>query len=268
MYFDQRLSFLIKDRKKTPWGKGLGFTSPSITAMFNGHIPGPEFLQAIQRAENVNLNWLLMGEGQPYIVHYHQTAEELASSLADLLKDKNLNVHICSIEQRAVLVVAKPEQYTFKTKVIDYLATQTFVGPTSEQLIELLQARATMRPSSVLRAKKELEAQQIDAIAGAKVGTYDMFGHIDAHLSNVVECEKDSLCFTYGTIGSAPVSVHALREVFKLVEDILYEQSIRFSNVQKARVYSAIYSNMINSDLKPENVSEELVLTIINAVRD
>jgi len=67
--FLKNILFVLGHRKKHPWGESLGFKNARITSIFNGVPPTADALDVIARSENVNINWLLNGEGYPFYTH-------------------------------------------------------------------------------------------------------------------------------------------------------------------------------------------------------
>ncbi|SIO94678.1 transcriptional regulator [Vibrio spartinae] len=266
MNFDERLIFLIKERKKTPWGKSLGFTSPSITAMFNGHIPGPEFLSAIHRAENVNLNWLLTGQGQPYVVSYYQSAEALNDIVQTMLDDEDWMVYVCAYQKQATLVLCQPGAYEFKGKMVDYTITEVLVGPGSEQLADILRKHNERVPVFV-PLLTELEREQITC---GQVGTYKMFHSIEPLLTPLADPDISELEFGSTTPDETPVSLPLMRAVVRLVESS--EQEAGLSNPlttdQKSRIITAVYRQAVRLNVSPDELTSDDVETAFDVLRD
>lgn len=67
--FLERMLFIADGRKPHTWGLSIGLTRGMVDGMFRrGQLPSAESLQIIATAERVNLSWLLVGEGPPYLV--------------------------------------------------------------------------------------------------------------------------------------------------------------------------------------------------------
>lgn len=67
--FNERLWFVLGDRKKHHFGPALGWTDALTGRIFAGaQLPSAAYLAALTRFERVNLSWLLVGEGPPYLV--------------------------------------------------------------------------------------------------------------------------------------------------------------------------------------------------------
>ncbi|MCG6265336.1 transcriptional regulator [Vibrio vulnificus] len=265
MNFEDRLSFLINDRKKTPWGKALGFTSPSITAMFSGHIPGQEFLQAIRRAENVNLNWLLTGEGKPFIVHHFRKADELVETVDAMLTDEDWTVYVCSLEKHTALVLTQMGQYEFKGKWIDYTLCEVLVGQGSEELAQALRKHLHQRNIYVLN---NLADSALNQIAGGQLGTYSLLIHPDSHLTNFsVKATPEMLQYSEEHSRSVPISIPLMRTVVNLVEQHQARTKQPLDGDQKARVITAVYRQAEKSELNDDEI-QAVIETSFDVLKD
>lgn len=264
MNFEERLSFLIKDRKKTPWGKALGFTSPSITAMFNGHTPGPEFLHAIRRAENVNLNWLLTGEGSPYIVEYFQTADALTDYIAAMLADEKWSVYVCSTHDIACLVLTQPGSYEFKGKWIEYRIIHVVVGPCDDVLGNVL--RDNHHDGEHIFVPT-LSKESRQAIISGQVGAYELFDQ-NPPMLNIFNATGhiDDLEFTGGERNGKPIDIPTIRSVIRLVGEQEELLNTILSNEQKARVIAAVYRQVMRNNIP--NLPDETIAAAVEAAFD
>lgn len=65
--FLSRMKWVLGDRQKHPWGDSIGLKNSRIDSIFKGLLPQADALLAIRHAEKVNIDWLLTGEGQPYV---------------------------------------------------------------------------------------------------------------------------------------------------------------------------------------------------------
>ncbi|HDY7894727.1 TPA: transcriptional regulator [Vibrio vulnificus] len=265
MNFKDRLTFLIKDRKKTPWGKELGFTSPSITAMFNGHVPGPEFLQAIRRAENVNLNWLLTGEGAPYIVEYFQSADTLSDYVCAMLHEEEWVVYVCSSQGTACLVLTQPGAYEFKNKWIEYRIVHVLVGPSDDIVGNVLIDNHHDGKHIFVPLISEEERQ---AIITGQVGTYEMLEK-NPPILNVFNATGHigDLEFTGGERIEKPVNITTMRAVVRLVDNCENALGTSLSSDQRARVITAVYRQAEKSKLSDDEI-QAIIETSFDVLKD
>ena len=265
MNFEERLGFLIKDRKKTPWGKSLGFTSPSITAMFNGHIPGPEFLHAIRRAENVNLNWLLTGEGAPYIADYFHSGQALYQHLAVMLGSEPWQVYVCSHHTHACFVLTQPGQYEFKGKWVDYTIIHILSGPSDEALTDLLQIYST-------EVKKVFVvdhlAPVVPQIMRGDIGTYELL-HKENPILTPLPLNPDisEVEFSASARGERAIDISIMRAVVKLVDECEDKLNFDLTSTQRARVITAVYRQAERLDLDERDI-QNAVETSLEVLTD
>ncbi|MER0354493.1 transcriptional regulator [Vibrio vulnificus] len=265
MKFEERLSFLLGDRTKTPWGADLGFTATSISTMFKGHIPGQEFLQAIRRAENVNLNWLLTGEGKPFIVHHFRKADELVETVDAMLTDEDWTVYVCSLEKHTALVLTQMGQYEFKGKWIDYTLCEVLVGQGSEELAQALRKHLHQRNIYVLN---NLADSALNQIAGGQLGTYSLLIHPDSHLTNFsVKATPEMLQYSEEHSQSVPISIPLMRTVVNLVEQHQGRTKQPLDGDQKARVITAVYRQAEKSELNDDEI-QAVIETSFDVLKD
>lgn len=74
--FQARITWLLGDRQKHPWGRSLGLKNSRIDSIFRGIIPQADALLRIREAERVNIDWLLTGEGVPLLRKQDSEEEE------------------------------------------------------------------------------------------------------------------------------------------------------------------------------------------------
>ncbi|KDM91385.1 hypothetical protein [Photobacterium galatheae] len=271
--FESRLNFLLADRKQTPWGKALGFPSATISAIFGGRVPGEKFLYTIRRAENVNLDWLLTGEGRPFFVDQISNPEFFADKVQTMLEDEpHWQLYICSLGERSILVFEQPGQWAYKgDKMIDIRITEVLVGPGSEALTKVLREFPNRSNIKIPLLSPEDE----EAIATGQVGTYRLFESNNALLANNRPAKESDLQFysahepTANTTDTEePIKLGLMRAVVALVEDCASELNETLSSDQKSRVITAVYRQADRLGLQPEDLTAENIRTAIDVVRD
>lgn len=240
MNFEDRLTFVLGERKRTPWGASLGFTSTSVSSMFSGHIPGQDFLQAIRRAENVNLNWLLTGEGSPYIVEYFQSADALSDYVCAMLHEEEWVVHVVSHIDTACLVLTQPGAYEFKGKWVDYRMVHVIVGPGDEVLKNVLD---DYHKSGGHIFVSELSEEKRQDIMSGQVGTYLLFDQMNPLLNTVrVAGHISQVEFTGGSNKEQPpIDTTVMRAVVRLVDEREQELKAKLTSDERSRVITAVY---------------------------
>lgn len=265
MNFEERLNYVLQDRKQTPWGQSLGFTSTSISSMFKGHIPGPEFLYAIRRAENVNLNWLLTGEGTPYIADYFQSAEALCDYVVAMLEDESWQVFVFSDNETAGVVLSQPGQYEFKGKRIDYTILHILVGPGNDSLIGVLKTHKKNGKSVLIPMLTDKEMQ---LITSGSLGTYQLFHAVNPVLNPLTALEMHELQFRETTQKQHSVSIPTLRTVLRITAELEIKHEIELSVEQKARVVAVVYKQVSGLHLKLNILPDQAVIAAVEAAFD
>ena len=91
-YFDPqvtaRINSLRGDESHYDWGRAIGWNDGIINSVFRRQqIPGPRDLALLTLHERVNLSWLLVGEGPPYLVLP-------LPELQDLVVDESANYYL------------------------------------------------------------------------------------------------------------------------------------------------------------------------------
>lgn len=152
MDFFKRISFILADRKITPWAASIHISSSVLENIKKGGAPGSEILTRIMWTENANTSWLLNGNGSPFMVDINHSAEELQEWLDLRLNDEDWAVHIIDHPTHPVFVLSMPVSHTFKNdKTISYKAIEVATGPWSSVLLEhCKQATAKTGPMSLL----------------------------------------------------------------------------------------------------------------------
>lgn len=271
--FVSRLNFIMHGRKQTPWGKGLGFTGGTISTMFAGKVPGEKFLYAIRRSENVNLDWLLTGEGRPFYVDQVNTAESFTKTVHIMLEDEpHLDVYVCSLGERTILVFDQEGTWSHAgSNPIHVHFLEVLVGPGSEELAAELRNFPNREQIKIPLLSPEDE----EAIATGQVGTYRLFDSEDALLANHRPAKESDLQFysaettsTAKSVDDEPVKLDLMRAVVKLVEDCANELGENLNTDQKSRVITAVYRQADRLGLTADQLTPESIRTAIDVVRD
>ncbi|EOX1582968.1 transcriptional regulator [Vibrio cholerae] len=257
-FFVERLNLVLSDRKQTPWGKSLGFTGGSISSIFGGRIPGPEILNVIRRAENVNLNWLLTGEGKPFIVNYFPNAKDFVETLDAMLNDECWKVCVCALAEQTVLILTMPGQYEFKGKWVDYTMCEILVGHGSEELANVLRNHQGQRDIYIT---PDLPSETLKQIANGELGSYGLLAEGFGYW--IQPANSHDLEFIQEARQGAPVSAPLMRAVVKLVEDCAQKSKQVLTNEQKSRVITAAYRQA-----ERLNLTEDEILSAIETAFD
>lgn len=76
-----RINEILGGRSKHPWGDALGLKNTRIQSIFQGQIPTSDALEIIHRAEKVRIDWLLTGDGPPFLVYSWLSDEQVSAIL-------------------------------------------------------------------------------------------------------------------------------------------------------------------------------------------
>lgn len=94
--FIDRFSWLIVEKAKgrpTVFAKLVGIPAGTLYGYIDGKLPTPEYLIRIHEVFGVNINWLLKGEGEPFLKPKDESGEpqqgitdSIETSLTEILK--------------------------------------------------------------------------------------------------------------------------------------------------------------------------------------
>ncbi len=264
--FVERLNLVLNDRKQTPWGRSLGFTGGSISSIFGGRVPGPEILNVIRRVENVNLNWLLTGEGSPYIVEYFQSAHTLSDYVCAMLHEEEWVVHVVSHINTACLVLTQPGAYEFKGKWVDYRIVHVIVGPGDEILKNVLD---DYHKGGGHIFVSELSEEQRQDIMSGKIGTYLLFEQMNPILNTIrVAGHLSQIEFTSSNNKEQPpIDITIMRTVVRLVDETEQKLKTKLTSDERSRVITAVYRQAKRLDLSDEDI-QAAIETSFDVLKD
>ncbi len=73
MKYQDRIKYIRGDLTQKEFAKKIGVHFGTVRFFEQGHIPKGEMLLTLRRELNVNIDWLLTGNGEPYIKDGFQT---------------------------------------------------------------------------------------------------------------------------------------------------------------------------------------------------
>jgi hypothetical protein len=115
MDIKQRLKYVVETvsgGKHTVFAKKCGIPPGSFQAYINGQrIPPTEHLIKILTVCGINLNWLLIGEGEPFI------GEEVLGGEATKLDQNDPVLQLLNDEEQRAGISLTPEQHTVILKI-------------------------------------------------------------------------------------------------------------------------------------------------------
>lgn len=131
--------FVLGERKKHPWGESLGFKNARISSIFKGIPPTADALEVIARAENVNINWLLTGEGPPFYTYDWYNEEQVKVLLSSAYRRQFI---LTDSGGRATLITGAPMRDERDDIVIEYYKLHVIPDINIDLLKEYSHARA------------------------------------------------------------------------------------------------------------------------------
>lgn len=239
--FNDRLEFVLDGRKLTPWGKSLGLSNSVLGVMSQGTAPGPDHLKVIASAENVSLNFLLTGEGSPFVVN---------TPPASL--DPESEVFLLSFGGMRAIVTLASACHTFERsgKAIEFQKLTVFRGIGFD--------------TSTLDNPRYFQFPAIAELLAGKLSKHALIGK-----------QKDGLLYlarpTLEPWTAAPSGIID-QELMRAVLVLIEKQSTGHENgaltsEQKARIISSTYAHAIRRGLTASDLNSDLINPIVDAVR-
>lgn len=169
--FLDRLHWLLGGRKPHPWGAGIGWGTGVIYKTMQGVIPGHAYLIALARAENVNLNWILTGEGRPYLVATCRDDEEAADLIKAHLADAaDWSVFVLRSGDRTGIAMTLPGSYGLKGKDYPYTAIEVITGPIGPKTLLALQKHRLNKTAAMV----DMSSEEMESLERGELGTWDL----------------------------------------------------------------------------------------------
>lgn len=168
--FLDRLMRVIDDRKPYAWAAALGWNKGTIARVMKGHIPGGELLVPVSWAENVRLDWLLMGRGTPYFVAAFADDATAAQALRYHFEDSSdWQIQLLAGPRgRFAVALTMPAELEFKGTTVRYTAVELLVGNLGDQVRQAVEENRKGRSVVVRRMEPEAWAQ----LQIGEIGTY------------------------------------------------------------------------------------------------
>ncbi|SCX40522.1 hypothetical protein [Nitrosospira sp. Nsp1] len=191
--FIDRLTAVLADRDKHPWGTTLGIGRGTVGNMFSGTVPTSETLNAISRHENVNITWLLDGRGEPYNVHKFPDDEECVEYLDSLFDEKSWTVYLVTDQKRLALVLTMPAQYKVKEEWISYSVVEILAGRCGRKTLNRVRAEIPACEVFIINAY----SQTLTDLSRGNIGTYKLLHSNPPLLHQDVPVTKDHKIFDW-----------------------------------------------------------------------
>ncbi len=169
--FLDRLQRVLSGRKPHTWAATVGWTRGAVDSVKEGGIPGPDFLAALGRAENVNLNWALTGQGAPYRVAVAASDLQAAQILdAHLVDSQDWQPYLLEASGRYAAVLTMPASYLLKEKEIQYTAMEVVAGALGPASILMLDRKSPAKGCELVKVADE----ELRELEKGEVGAYEL----------------------------------------------------------------------------------------------
>jgi hypothetical protein len=255
------LSFILDDRKKTPWGKSLGMSPSAITKMFNhGVYPADKYLTKIMKVENASLDALWGAAVAPFIVQRTNHARETNLQLDQHLRDEKQNIYLITSETKVndeypVFVLSVPVVENIGgVDELKYESVHVITGPTNHETANLL------REESV--NFKTLPEKDFRELATGYKGTYFLFGKGNLLDAKPIEfTEMNSILCKEATNSAA-----LLNRVMELVDESILEEGADVSPEQHRKLVVELYSYALKEGLIKDEVNPNIAQSMLRII--
>lgn len=172
--FLSRIKLVLSGRKLFPWGASIGLGRGVMSGINEGRTPVADSLSVISRAENVRIDWLLLGKGTPFFVNHCASDQECADLVGDFM-DEQWSVYLVTDGRCIALVLSQPGQYQIGERWIDYTIIEVIAGAIGEATYERL--RSCLGPDNYIPKSGDLHLVETDRerfseLASGKIGTW------------------------------------------------------------------------------------------------
>ncbi|WP_461535234.1 hypothetical protein [Spongorhabdus nitratireducens] len=260
--FLERIEFLLAGRKIYPWGEALGISKGAVEGIRKNIIPGSDILKAIREQEQVNLDWLVAGAGQPFQVGFcdnpdqlHQVWSEPEEAAADtfLLTDGN----------RLIVMRRWSAIHCYKKSLVSYTRARTLNITLTTAMAETLQQLCAGHSCF----SGHISPQQLTELAVGHAGTFPLWGDdkIPGRINHWEPLESSELAqLLQKLLAVQPpqpgeISRPLMRAVIEAVENTALEEGIVLDAPARARIYTAAYRDAVRRQLDWKDIEAHTV---------
>lgn len=189
MTIENRLDFLLQGRNIYPWAESIGLRGPIEGMRYKKSVPGGETLVAIRKCENVRIDWLLEGSGEPYITSKVLNDTDAIELITELFAE-SWTIYLLTNQTRIAIVLTRPGSYQVKDgkdengeqqyRWVNYSNIELIVGFIGSRTIAFLQHQATTNEVRLV----DISDAQMTALEKGMIGTYLLTKSPDGILSN------------------------------------------------------------------------------------
>jgi len=221
-----RLRLVSQGRYVSRWLRGLGLSGSVVDGLLNrGKVPSGQTLLTLQAAENVNLSWLLLGGGTPYLVEQVPDAADRRARMEQAVnKGWTITVVTDTADYAAVLTQrpalaakdAAPSRFT-QVRILTDIDAATLSGD-----------------ASPVGGWLVLPAPEFRRLVTGELGTYDLVGDSD-HPGLLARAQPMDEKFTHALAESA-ADYHAMTPPLSPVEAGLISSYRRLNGADRRRL--------------------------------
>lgn len=129
----ERLKLLIKalGMNQKEFAESIGVTNSNITEIIKGRSQGfgSSTLAIVSRIYNVNLHWLLIGEGEMFLQKEKQNeGNSISGIVINNSKNSNITVHLSGDEQELIQAIRKSKKKDVLKTILSLLKVLFFVS--------------------------------------------------------------------------------------------------------------------------------------------
>lgn len=171
----EKLGSLAGDRDITPWLKSLGFSTGVISHVMGGAQPSTDLLTALVRSERVNLSWLLLDKGSPYLVEAVLSDTQAVLAVETYIHNADYGVTLAySDNNQFAVILHKLDSHHHKDKPIEFHDVNVLAGNIG---LETAHWFANQKRSNLAL---KLTAEAMRHLQEGHIGNMELFGFEDA----------------------------------------------------------------------------------------
>lgn len=147
-----RINKILGGRSKHPWGDALGLKNTRIQSIFQGQVPTADALEIIHRAEKVRIDWLLTGDGPPFLVSNWLSDEQVSAILgmARQVDEQPVNLYLLTDGSGlATVVTTEPVARDYEWGAVSRFIEVTVYPYVGRQTIDALMSNGGVRVVSL-----------------------------------------------------------------------------------------------------------------------
>lgn len=137
--FLSRIEYLLGERKIAKWTSDLGI--PGARNLIRaGGIPGSGPLGIMMKAENVSVDWLITGKGDPFLHNHMDSDGEIADLLEALFDEDGWTVYLLRDQTRQALVMTLNKEDQVDERTVKGVAVEVLSGPIGPMTLDVIEA--------------------------------------------------------------------------------------------------------------------------------